>query len=271
MTFEEFKELAINPEYPDEKVIYRIVVYEKRINEIQEDIKLGLEVFLKCEYLAPNLEGVEYLIKKQVKCDIPRKRLYAIYVYELPFYKNLNNKMYRRLWVYNNKGKLISQSVCSALLEDISCSCAKFRGRLPEQIAFKPGDIVEFFDHNLSKVYPGLIVESPLTIEQCWEIQEKIKQECIKDGLRAEDVYSNYYMYDTDDKYSVITLQGLQTSVNPTDAFPSSESISDEVKKNFDINSITKENIKDPVQQVIERVNDYLKHKDDFTKLLDLL
>lgn len=271
MTFEEFKELAINPKYPDEKVIYRIDVYERETNEIQGDLKLGCEVFLKCEYLASNFEGVEHLIKKQVRCDIPRKRLYAIYVYELPFYKNLRNKMYRRLWVYNNKGKLISQSVCSALLEDISGSCANFRGRLPEQIAFKPGDIIEFFDHNLSKVYPGLIVESPLTIEQCWEIQERIKQECVKEGLKAEDAYSNYYMYDTDDKYSVITLQGLKTSVKPTDVFPLSESLSDEIKKKFDINSISKEKLKDSTEQVIERVNEYLKHKDDFAKLLSLL
>lgn len=271
MTFEEFKELAVSPKYLAEEVVYKIGVYEKEINEIQEDIKLGLEVFSKCEYLAPNFEGVEYLIKKQVKCDIPRKKLYAIYVYELPFYKNLKNKMYRRLWVYNNKGKLISQSVCSALLEDINCSCAKFRGRLPEQIAFKPGDIVEFFDHNLSKVYPGLVVESPLSIEQCWEIQERIKQECVNEGLKAEDAYFNYYMYDTDDMYSVITLQGLPTSVKPTDIFPLSDSLSDDIKNKFDINAISQEKLKDSTQQVMERVNKYLKHKDDFTQLLDLL
>lgn len=271
MTFEEFKELAVSPKYPDEKVIYRIDVYEMEINEIQGDLKLGSEAFLKCEYLAPNFEGVEHLIKKQVRCDIPRKRLYAIYVYELPFYKNLKNKMYRRLWVYNNKGKLISQSVCSALIEDISCSCVNFRGRLPEQIAFKPGEIVEFFDHNLSKVYPGLIVETPLSIEQCWEIQERIKQECVKEGLRAEDAYNNYYMYDTDDKYSVITLQGIQISVKPTDIFPLTESLSDDIKKKFDFNAISIEKLKGPIQQVIGRVNDYLKHKDNFTKLLDLL
>lgn len=270
MTFEEFKELAENPPYPEKNGIYRVDIYYKVENENQNYIKLDFEVSLRKRYLIPDCKGVEHIIKKYVRCDFQR-RLYAIYVYELPFYKNLINNMYIRLWVYNNKGKLMSQSVCSTLLEDISDSYAKFRGRLPDQIAFKAGDIIEFFDHKLSKVYPGLIIESPLSIEQCWEIQERIKQECVNEGLKAEAAYSNYYMYDTDDKYSVITLQGLQISVKPTDVFPLSETLSDDIKKKFDINVISKEKLKDPSQQVIERVNDYLKHKDDFTKLLDLL
>lgn len=270
MTFEEFKELAVNPTYPEKNGIYRVDIYNKMKNENQKYIKLDFEVSLRNRYLIPDFKGIEHIIKKYTRCDFQR-RLYAIYVYELPFYKNLINNMYRRLWVYNNKGKIMSQSICSTLLEDISNSCSQFRGRLTEQITFKSGDIIEYFDHSLSKVYPGLVVESPLSVEQCWEIGERIKQECIKKGLKTKDTFCNYNMDDSDDKYSIITLGGHQISVNTTDVFPLSENLSADIKEKFNFNSLNKGNLKDTTQQVIERVKDYLKLKDDFSKLIELL
>ena len=272
MTFAEFKEIATNPKYPDENVIYRADIYDKGKTECQRNIKSGIEITLKNSYIAPNFKGVEHIIKKSIRCDIPKthKRLFAIYIYELPFYKKIQNNNYRRLWVYNNKGCLISQSVCSSLIEDFSTTCTKFMGRLPEQIAFKPGEIVEFFDRNLSKIYLGLVVESPFSIEQCWEIQERIKKECIIKGLMNHSATDNIF-FNIEDKYTLFTLDGTQKSVKPTDVFPLSEIISDDIKENFDIKNLRKEKFKEQTQQVNDFIKDYIKHLDEFSNLLNLL
>ena len=227
MNFEEFKSLALNPQYLHDKVIYRVDLHY--IMEPSEN-ELEFAVSKRLSFLYPDLKSVEFMLKRFVGKEMFNKDLFAIYVYELPFSKDVENNLYQRLWVYDNRGNLISQSVCSALVEDIDQSCAKFRGRSPRQISFQPGDIVEIYDHDHKTVKPGIVVESPLTIEQCWKIQELIKEECIKEGIPAEDVDNNYYLYSTDDIYLVADIDN-QTTVKATNVFPVSAPVPDEIRE----------------------------------------
>lgn len=227
MNFEEFKSLALNPQYLHDKVVYRV-----DLHYIVEPGKNDLEfaVSKRHSFLYPDFKTVEFMLKRVVGKEMFNKDLFAIYVYELPFNKDVENNLYQRLWVYDNRGNLISQSVCSALVEDIDQSCAKFRGRLPRHIIFQPGDIVEIYDHDHKTVQPGIVGESPLTIEQCWKIRERIKEECIKEGIPAEDVDNNYYLYATDDSYLVARI-GNQSTVRTTNVFPLSAPVPDEIRE----------------------------------------
>ncbi|MCH5214354.1 MAG: hypothetical protein J1E97_04110 [Muribaculaceae bacterium] len=227
MNFEEFKSLALNPQYLHDNVVYRV-----DLHYIVEPGKNDLEfsVSKRHSFLYPDLKTVEFMLKRFVGKEMFNKDLFAIYVYELPFNKDVENNLYQRLWVYDNRGDLISQSVCSALVEDIDQSCAKFRGRSPRQIFFQPGDIVEIYDHYNKTVQAGIVVESPLTIEQCWKIRERIKEECIKEGIPAEEVDYNYYLYITDDSYLVADIDN-QTTVRTTNVFPVSVPVPDKIRE----------------------------------------
>ena len=269
MTFEEFKVFAMNPQYPDEKVIYRMdlhYVENKGTSETE------FSVSKRRSFLYPDFKAVEFMLKRFVTKEMFNKNLYAVYVFELPFNKDIENDLYRKLWVYDKLGNLISQSVCSALVEDLDSHHAKFRGRSSEQIAFEPGDIVEIYNHKKEKVELAIVVESPLTIEQCWLIRESIKQECIKDGLLADKVDENYYLYDSDDNYIVVTIEGFQKEIRPTDVFPSSVLVSDELRKRFVSASLSaKERWNKNTSQEKMSVSKFLKRKQDFTALLNSL
>ena len=229
MTFNDFEALALNPQYLHDNVVYRV-----DLHYIVEPSKNDLEfsVSKRHSFLYPDFKTVEFMLKRFVGKEMFNKELFAMYVYELPFNKDIENNLYQRLWVYNNRGKIISQSVCSALVEDIDQSCAKFRGRSPRQIFFQPGDIIEIYDHDHKTVQPGIVVESPLTIEQCWKIRERIKEECIKEGIPAEEVDNNYYLYTTDDSYLVAEIENQKT-VSTTNVFPVSAPVSDELREHF--------------------------------------
>lgn len=109
---------------------------------------------------------------------------------------------YRRLWVYNRHGQLVSQSVCSTVIEDLNTPFAKFRGR---DDAFSPGDVVEVYDRDKDTVTVGVVVRSPRTIEQCWEVRKIVEKVCVNEGVGAEHTDDNYWLYANEDCYCVVT------------------------------------------------------------------
>lgn len=268
MNFQEFKSLALNPQYLHDKVVYRV-----DLHYILEPGKNDLEfsVSKRHSFLYSDLKTVEFTLKRIVGKEMLNNDLFAIYVYELPFNKDVENNLYQRLWVYDNRGNLISQSVCSVLVEDIDQSCAKFRGRLPRQIFFQPGDIVEIYDHDHKTVQPGIVVESPLSIEQCWRIRERIKEECTKEGIPAEDVDNNYYLYATDDSYLVAEI-GNQKNVRTTNVFPVAAPVPDEVREGLVAASrFARKRLTDNNQNKRVSESTALKRRQSFIDLLNSL
>lgn len=269
MTFEEFKVFALNPQYPDDKVIYRLDLYyigNKGSSETE------FSVSKRRSFLYPDFKAVEFMLKRFVTKEMFNKNLYAIYVFELPFNKDIENDLYRKLWVYDNTGQLISQSVCSALIEDLNISCSKFRCRSAEQISYHPGDIVEIYNHKKEKIELAMVTESPLTIEQCWEVWKSIQQECLNEGLLDDIVDDNYYLNAADDSYSVVTIDGFQTAIWPTDVFPLTTPVSDELRERFvSAVLIAKDRLAEKQPQGKMSISNFLKRKQDFTNLLNSL
>lgn len=202
MTFEEFRALALNPPYPEGKSIYRIDVHRFKYTPQPDSHPNEFEVIKTQSFIYPDFEAVEFMIRRFVGREYLNQQLYALYVYELPYDTEISDSLYRRLWVYDRSGQLVYQSYCSTLIEDLNTPIAKFRGR---DESFKPGDMVEVYDHAKGLVTLGVVVRSPRTIEQCWEVREIVESVCIKEGIGAEHADANYWLYADEDSYCVVT------------------------------------------------------------------
>lgn len=164
MTFEEFKELALNSKYPENKYIYRVDVLMmsiplKKIFELQHFVVGNNQHFY---YL--DKESAEERVKA-VAC--PEKRnpqLYAVYIYEFPIDMDTARTQFQRVWVYDRSGNLLDHSKATEVVHDIEHPSAKYRGRERESIRFKAGDVVDVIVGGI--VRRGIVVSLPTTIEE---------------------------------------------------------------------------------------------------------
>ena len=222
MKFEEFKELALKPEYPENECIYRVDVLsvEDPLKEIFEKNYFSVEIAVRYFYL--DKEAAEMKVKQIGTLNSHTTRIYAMYIYELPINKDVSYDQFQRVWSYDRFGCLVSHSYATEVIDDIEHPSAKYRGRDKEAIRFKPGDIVEVYDRKHEVIVRGIVVKTPLTIEECWEKLEQVRNECIAEGLPPESVYDNYWEYAIDDGYLVLFTTYLASSLTPRswDVFP---------------------------------------------------
>ena len=210
MTFEEFKQLALNPPRRNVPVIFRLDVF------IMDD----LPVHRKCYYpkfsvsqykeiFCKTVSQAETIIQKLVRKKDKEGNLYAFYLKELPFGKDVSYCS-ASCRVYDGKGILIEQSRCSSLDEDIHGYYGSFRGRTSEQTRFKKGDIVEVFE--CGKVQLAIVVGVPNSIERCWDFRNsgsKYIPRSENSRLTVEEWKDKLYRLDySDDCYIVIDGPG---------------------------------------------------------------
>lgn len=234
MTFEDFKELALNPPYIDQKSVYRVDVYRVIKNITDANDLVEHEVKLCQSFMYNDRNDVQFLLPRFIHQEYLNQNLYALYIYQCPVNKDVSNNLYQRLWVYDRKGNLNAQSMCSTLIEDLDKSFAKFRGRSAESIRFKPGDIVEVFDRESDIVRLGVVIKQPPTIEQCWEMRNEVERACITEEIDAAHTDSNYWLYAIDDCYCVMYEPDSALSYpHTTDVFAITHPISDEFRNRF--------------------------------------
>ena len=245
MTFEVFKDMAINPDYPKRQSVYRLDIHRYQIPRRTEKSAGQFEVQKEQSFLYPSLEAAQIWIRRFVTLESMNEQLYAIYLYELPYNADISYDLYSRLWVYGRDGKIVSQSYCSNLLEDLDLnnSCAKFRGRDKDSIKFKRGDIVEVYNRESKEVIQAVILSLPPTIEQCWKYRQLVEQECIKEGLSADDTDSNYWFYAIDDRFEVMEISGNVIKPLTTDVFPTSLPVYDSFRTSLKAQFVSKSEI----------------------------
>lgn len=241
MTYEEFKELASNPVYPDHNCIYRIdaVCIEVPVKEIieQDSFKLRLE-----KRLFYNDKGAaEESIRRLSEYQTLNSKLYAVYLYEIPLEKDTSNNQYQKVWVYDRLGNLIDQSYSTEIIDDLEHPSAKFRGRERSIIKFKPGDIVEVCLRSFNSIHinRGIVVACPLTIEECWGIFKQTEKCCLAEGLPAERADANYWLYAIDDCYKVLLRNSIHNAVSPRSwnvfpvTYPFTNSLREELQNRY--------------------------------------
>ena len=215
MKFEEFKELALKPEYPENECIYRVDVLsiEDPLKEIFEKNHFSVEIDQRFFYL--DKEAAEIKVKQIGIFNSYNIHIYAIYMYELPINKDVSSDQFQRVWSYDRFGSLISHSYATEVIDDIVHPSAKYRGRDKEAIRFKPGDIVEVYDRQHEEIVRGIVVKTPLSIEECWEKLEQVKKECVAEELPPESASDNYWVSAIDDGYLVLLPTHLPLSLTP--------------------------------------------------------
>lgn len=262
MTFEEFKKLALNLPYNYEPSVYRVDVFRIRGTENgkscltiypEEDLR---ECFSRIDYiheksdenepeyypeykvckaqsiLMPTFEDAKRLIhSEEISKDY--RPIYCIHIYELPFGKDVISDLCKREWVFDRKGNLLEQSVCSSLMEDLDKPEGHFWGRPKNSIRFKPGDIVEVHDKENGVVRLGVVVSLHNDIDICWRDYQDTVRLCEIEGLHTEDADKNYSLYACDDCYGVVySLNSHENKSYPytTDVFAPRFPISKELR-----------------------------------------
>ena len=239
MTFEEFKELALKPEYPENECIYRVDVLsvEDPLKEIFEKTNFKVEVSQRFFYL--DKEAAVMKVKQIGTSHSYNTRIYAMYIYELPINKDVSNDQFQRVWSYDRFGCLISHSYATEVIDDIEHPSAKYRGREKEAIRFIPGDIVEVYDRKHEVIARGIVVKTPLSIEECWEKLEQVKKECVAEELLPESVSDNYWVSAIDDSYFLIFPQQFPSSITTRSwyvfpvVYPMANSLREEIYKEY--------------------------------------
>ena len=234
MTFEEFKKLALNPPYNYEPSVYRVDVFRIRGTENgescltiypEENLR---ECFSRIDYiheksdeneleyypeykvckaqsfLMPTFEDAKLLIHSEEISKDDYRPIYCIHIYEFPFGKDVISDLCKREWVFDCKGNLLEQSVCSSLMEDLDKPEGHFRGRQKDSIRFKPGEIVEVHDKENGVVRLAIVLALCNDIESCWSEYQKVIENCKAEGLSEEDADNNYWLYACDDCYGVV-------------------------------------------------------------------
>ena len=222
MKFEEFKELALKPEYPENKCIYRMDVLsvEDPLKEIFEKTHFSVEIDQRFFYL--DKVAAEMKVKQIGTSNSYNTRIYAMYIYGLPINKDVSSDQFQRVWSYDRFGSLVSRSCATEVIDDIEHPSAKYRGRDKEAIRFKPGDIVAVYDRKHEEIARGIVVKTPLTIEECWGKLKQVKKECVAEGLPPESASDNYWVSAIDDSYFLIIPQQFTSSITARswDVFP---------------------------------------------------
>lgn len=183
------------------------------------------------------MSSAQCKLKQIIEDEELKDKLYAVYIYQLPFGKDISNDLYQRLWVYDRFGNLNGQSRCTEIIEDLSHQSAKFRGHEVDSIRFAQGDIVEVYDRENGIVSLATVISRPMTVELCWEERDFVKISCIVEGLGAEATDDNYWLYADSDCYMVINGSDYETNrLNPRtfDVFAPSLPISTDIRQRFD-------------------------------------
>lgn len=203
MTFEEFKQLAIHPPQKQEKTIFHITTVD--IDTEQSNYPAFSVNKYGSHAYAESLESAELLVHQFAEGI---ENLYCIYVTEYPMCERLcfgGNYVSQR--VYGPDGTLIEQHLFCDFFTDERDKFRHYRGRLPEQIRFKEGDIVEVLQGD--EVTLQVIVGVPPTVEWCYRYALRgldTKYNPGKtDAEREQWAFEDGYMLDiTDDSYTVI-------------------------------------------------------------------
>ncbi len=189
MTYEKFKALAMGTKQQDAELIYKINQYgifnsdSSKYDVLRTGISKSFDdakrsIWRHISYLGEESCGVFYEIIERPLNNIGCNGL--------------------RYWMFDEYGEELESaySVDEGHL---------FRG--VEPVRFRPGEIVLFINRQYKTIEPCVVVESPYTISECWELNNRLRKEC----LENEEAYTkSVYEKNIEDKdcYQIYTLSG---------------------------------------------------------------
>lgn len=200
MTFEEFKELALNPPRYQGGTICRLDVY-CYANE-WGDLGNGSELYRGFRGYCSTLTGANHCMS-EVYESLQKEgfRIYCTIITELPTKMNMHIDRPVSIKVFDEDANLIERTLCSQLWIDNEPT-EIFRGRTESQKRFKPGDIVEIleiWDESPATIKTAIITATPPSVERCWELKHKF----------PDGIYTGF----EDDEYEFITWNPQKANI----------------------------------------------------------
>lgn len=179
MTFEEFREMALNPPKRDMETIFEVIEYDvKDLPGRRRSHYPKFDVRHFCVGYGKTLMEAENIMKKAIaEADAYDTEIYCFHIKEFPIgeYMSFNWEGYGvSWWLYDLDGRLLDKTYCSDLERDHGTPFGHYRGRPEESFRFKDGDIVEVLDGD--EVRLAVAAGSPLSVEWGWEVRERIRK-----------------------------------------------------------------------------------------------
>lgn len=190
MTFEEFKELALNPSRYTGGAVYRVEVYAYYDEGIDD---CGCYSLVKANTSYYTSDGdaqsaLSEIYRSVCKDDL---KIYCALIFEIPTSIDMRFEKYTRVLSYDSDCNLIDRTLCAYPCCVNDENLETFRGRSQNMIRFQPGDIVEVVTLWSGEPYveTAIITKSPLTIEESWAKYEELED------LFEDDIESDIYCY----------------------------------------------------------------------------
>lgn len=191
MTFEEFKELALNPPEYEGVKIYRLEVFGYYDEWINEDDDYGL-VHANTSYYT-SLERAQSALLP-IYDSVSKKgglKIYCSLIYEIPTGIDMRFAKYTRVFSFDDEGELIDHTLCAYPCGINDEKYEIFRGRDQGMIRFQPGDIVEvltLWEEQEPSVGTAIITKTPPTIKDSWKLYEQLGELFI-DGIESDEYW----------------------------------------------------------------------------------
>lgn len=258
MTFEEFKEMAINPPCRDVDTIFVVIEYDVRDLPWHRRChypKFGVRHF--CVGYGKTLIEAENIMKEAIReAGKHHTEIYCFHIKEYPIgeymsyhvkeypigeYMSFNWEGYGVSWrLYDSTGRFLDRTYCSDLELDHRTPYGQYCGRPEESFRFKGGDIVEVLDGD--EVRLAVATGSPLNIEWYWELRERMRKRVgligdhdVDKAMTDDEVETAYNIPDSsDDKITVIDGSGYFTSGQILNIMPLRYPISKKLRERYE-------------------------------------
>lgn len=187
MTFEEYKKLAENHQFPDRLAIFKVEVYvidscgnKKYYRKTMSEPWKYSEI-----YCMTFEEAKQHLHNEMDRIGFEK---YCAYIFQIPINESIAFP-YDRAWLYDHNGNLIDQSYCPY---NINEEHFPFRGRPEYAIRFKRGDIVELLNYYCDESKFAIVYSTPPDIETAYKMNNRLKEY----GSLLDSTYDRYFLVD---------------------------------------------------------------------------
>ena len=245
MTFEEFKELALNPPKKNDETIFEVEGFTIDENQGRKPGQLYPKFHLE-KYLigfSHTIDDSEKLIFDFI--DMMKKMIsvpYCFYVKEYPLNENLqyfSDGYALSMRLYDSKGNFLDKTYCSALIKDFRTEYGVFRGRESDKLRFKEGDVIEVREGDIVQL--GIIASPMLTIDKCWELRNNKNNSSLfsrdHNIILSDQELDKYYNVDPgDDQCLVIKGPGYEINnhVHTLNILPLHYPLPDKLRKRYE-------------------------------------
>lgn len=176
MTKEEFYYLAGNKPEITLPTVYKLIIYsfDKDVKHYHKNCKTE-EWYLTLstvQNLYSSKESAENALISYINSSEDGwGQIHHALIQRILLDEKVNEGGTTQWWLYDSTGTEIDHSLCSDIVTDEMTVYDVFFGRKPNEIRFKPGDIVEYMDVD-NQLHLTVLNDTPPTIEMMWQHYE---------------------------------------------------------------------------------------------------